>query len=154
MIPIRRHCNIVELLHKSHDAPVPYLTMLHFVTEMCTFLSQNGTLRDSWDWSIRLSYLLSVRGSPQTMRKWLRPPEVWAFVSATPKVATSEMRYASIKITCTIDLKKKIHCRKPLIDLKQHNKVGISVDINDNISSSLQFLCVVLRLQCLEVLYY
>ena len=26
----------VELSHKPHNAPVPYLTMHHFVTEMCT----------------------------------------------------------------------------------------------------------------------
>ena len=25
-------------IHKSHNAPVPYLTMHHFVTELCTFV--------------------------------------------------------------------------------------------------------------------
>ena len=36
----------IDLLHKSHDASVPYPTMHHFVTEMCTFLLENGAL---WD---------------------------------------------------------------------------------------------------------
>ena len=35
-----------DLLHKSHIAPVPYLTMHHFVTEMCTFLLWSDAL---WD---------------------------------------------------------------------------------------------------------
>ena len=39
-------CILTDLMHKSHDAPVPYYTMHHFVTEMCTFLVQNGAL---WD---------------------------------------------------------------------------------------------------------
>ena len=34
----------IDLLHKSHNAPVPYPTMHHFVAEICTFLSQNGAL--------------------------------------------------------------------------------------------------------------
>ena len=38
----------IDLIHKSHNAPVPYPTMHHFVTEMCAciFLLQNGAL---WD---------------------------------------------------------------------------------------------------------
>ena len=36
----------IDLLQKSHNAPVSYPTMHHFVTEMCTFLLQNGAL---WD---------------------------------------------------------------------------------------------------------
>ena len=39
----------IDQNHKSHNAPVPYPTMHHFVTEMCTcvhFLLQNGAL---WD---------------------------------------------------------------------------------------------------------
>ena len=36
----------IDLLQKSHNAPVPCPTMHHFVTEMCTFLLQNGAL---WD---------------------------------------------------------------------------------------------------------
>ena len=42
----------IDPLHKSVDAPVPYPTMHHFATEMCTFLYmctfllQNGAL---WD---------------------------------------------------------------------------------------------------------
>ena len=39
---------LIELLHKSHNAPVPYPTMHHFVTEMCTLLLQNGALWDIW----------------------------------------------------------------------------------------------------------
>ena len=43
----------INLFHKSHSAPVPYPTMHHFVTEMCTFLLQNGALWDMcnalWD---------------------------------------------------------------------------------------------------------
>ena len=30
----RGHC--IRPFHKSHNAPVPYPTMHHFVTEMCT----------------------------------------------------------------------------------------------------------------------
>ena len=37
---------LYKLLHKSHIEPVPYPTMHHFVTEMCTFLLQSGAL---WD---------------------------------------------------------------------------------------------------------
>ena len=36
----------IDPSHKSHNAPVPYPLMHHFVTEMCTFLLQNGAL---WD---------------------------------------------------------------------------------------------------------
>ena len=36
---------IIDVLHKSHNAPVPYPTMHHLVTEMCTFLLQNAL----WD---------------------------------------------------------------------------------------------------------
>ena len=42
-------CLGIDLNHKSHNAPLPYPTMNHFVTEyanMCTFLLQNGAL---WD---------------------------------------------------------------------------------------------------------
>ena len=28
---------LIDLLHQSHDAPIPYPTMHHFVTEMCTW---------------------------------------------------------------------------------------------------------------------
>ena len=37
---------VTDLFHKSHNAPVPYPTMHHFVTEMYTFLLQNGALLD------------------------------------------------------------------------------------------------------------
>ena len=30
------HCSSMDLLHKSHNAPLPYPTMHHFATEMCT----------------------------------------------------------------------------------------------------------------------
>ena len=36
----------IELLKTSHNAPVPYPTMHHFVTEICTYLLQNVAL---WD---------------------------------------------------------------------------------------------------------
>ena len=39
---------LIELLHKSHNAPAPYPTMHNFVTEMCTFLLQNGALLGIW----------------------------------------------------------------------------------------------------------
>ena len=38
----------IDLSHKSHNASVPYPTMHLFVTEMCTFLLQNGALWDIW----------------------------------------------------------------------------------------------------------
>ena len=47
--------NITELLHKSHNALVPYPKMHHFVQKcalVCTFLLQNGALWDNcklWD---------------------------------------------------------------------------------------------------------
>ena len=34
----------IYLFHKSHNAPVEYPTMNHFVTHLCTFLLQNGAL--------------------------------------------------------------------------------------------------------------
>ena len=37
---------LIDLLHKTHDAPVPYPMMHHFVAEMCTLLLQNAAL---WD---------------------------------------------------------------------------------------------------------
>ena len=68
------HCNIIvnyasskcglystftiDLLCKSHSAIVAFPTMHHFVTEMCTFLLQNGKLHlsnalwDLWDGSV------------------------------------------------------------------------------------------------------
>ena len=53
----------VELLHKSHNAPVPYPTMHHIVTEMCAhahiYVTKwcivgyfYDTLWDLWDGSI------------------------------------------------------------------------------------------------------
>ena len=53
----------VDLLHKSHNAPVPYPTMHHFVTEMCTCVHISVTkwciagylsnaLWDLWDGSL------------------------------------------------------------------------------------------------------
>ena len=36
----------IDPFHKSHNAPVPYPTIHHFVAEMCTFLLQKGAL---WD---------------------------------------------------------------------------------------------------------
>ena len=57
----RRFC--IDLLHNSHNAPVPYPIMHHFVTEMCTCVHISVTkwcivgylcdaLWDLWDWSI------------------------------------------------------------------------------------------------------
>ena len=57
------HCFIIDLLHKSHNAPVPYPTMHHFVTEICTCVqisvakwcivgNLSNALWDSWDGSI------------------------------------------------------------------------------------------------------
>ena len=37
---------LIDLLYKSRNAPVPYPTVHNFVTEMYTFLLQNGAL---WD---------------------------------------------------------------------------------------------------------
>ena len=45
-VPNHKKTQQSDLIHKSHNAPVPYPTVHHFVTEMCTFLLQNGTL---WD---------------------------------------------------------------------------------------------------------
>ena len=36
----------IDLIRKSHNASVPYPTMHYFLTEMCTFLLQNGVLCD------------------------------------------------------------------------------------------------------------
>ena len=38
------HMGPIHLLHKSNNALDKYPTVHHFVTEMCTFVSQNGTL--------------------------------------------------------------------------------------------------------------
>ena len=38
----------IDLIHKPNNATVLYPTMHHFVTEMCTFLLQNGALWDIW----------------------------------------------------------------------------------------------------------
>ena len=57
------HCFIIDLLHKSHNAPVPYPTMHHFVTEICTCVhisvakwcivgNLSNALWYSWDGSI------------------------------------------------------------------------------------------------------
>ena len=39
---------LIDLIHKSHNAPVPYPTVHHFVPEMRTFLLENGALWDSY----------------------------------------------------------------------------------------------------------
>ena len=55
----------IDQSHKSHNAPVPYPTMHHFVTEMCTRVHISVTkwcivgylpdaLWDLWDWSIEI----------------------------------------------------------------------------------------------------
>ena len=39
----------IDLIHKSHNAPVPYPTMHYFVSDMCTcftFLLQNDAMHD------------------------------------------------------------------------------------------------------------
>ena len=49
MVMMRRHCNaqlgsykyVIDQIPKSENAPVPYLPMHHFGTEMCTFLFQS-----------------------------------------------------------------------------------------------------------------
>ena len=54
--------NLINLFHKSQNAPISYPTMHHFVTEMCTFLLQNGAL---WD-IVRciVGFIRSVYSSP------------------------------------------------------------------------------------------
>ena len=58
--------NAIDLLHKSHNAPVSHPMMHHFVREMCTYVHISVTkwcivvyfsdaLWDLWDWSIALS---------------------------------------------------------------------------------------------------
>ena len=42
----------IELLHKSQHAPVPYPTMLYFVTEMCTCVHISVTNGALWDISL------------------------------------------------------------------------------------------------------
>ena len=46
----------IDLVHKSHNAPMPYPTVHHFVTEMGTegCLCLSNTLWDSWDGSMSL----------------------------------------------------------------------------------------------------
>ena len=52
----------VQQMNPSHNVSVSYPTMHHFVTEMCTFLLQNGALWDNgtdalwdlWDGSIKV----------------------------------------------------------------------------------------------------
>ena len=87
LCPLWRHGNgstrllicglcLIDLLHKSHNAPVPYPTMPHFVTEMCTHVHISVTkwcimgylsnaLWDLWDGSIEcfervLPFLLQI----------------------------------------------------------------------------------------------
>ena len=59
----------IDLLHKSHIAPVQYPTMHHFVTEMCTCVHISVTklcivvylsnaLWDLWNWFINVTLLL------------------------------------------------------------------------------------------------
>ena len=38
----------IDLLHKPHNAPVPYPTMHQFITEMCTILLQNRALHKDY----------------------------------------------------------------------------------------------------------
>ena len=38
----------IDLLHESHSAPVPYPTVHHFVTEMCTCVLISGTKIALW----------------------------------------------------------------------------------------------------------
>ena len=51
----------IDLIHKSHNAPVPYPTMhhseqkcAHFCSEWCIVGYETGALWDLWDWSIKL----------------------------------------------------------------------------------------------------
>ena len=54
----------MDLLHKSHNVPVPYPILHHFVTKMCTSLLQklcivgylSNALWDLWDGSIGISF--------------------------------------------------------------------------------------------------
>ena len=60
---VENYIDIIDLLHKSHNALVSYPTIYHFVTEMCTYVHISVTkwcivvylsdaLWDLWDWSI------------------------------------------------------------------------------------------------------
>ena len=72
----------VDPLHKSQNAPVPCPTMHHFVTEMRTFLLQNGAL---WDVCLmhcgifEMGLLYSKRPSPSGCAP-LGPPYVIGFL--------------------------------------------------------------------------
>ena len=67
---------VINLLHKSHNVPVPYLTMLHLVTVMCTYVRISFTkwyivgyisdaLSDLWVGSIVWNcFLLFYRMTP------------------------------------------------------------------------------------------
>ena len=70
----------IDRLHKSHNAPFPYPTRHHFITEMCTCVHISVTkwcivgylpdaLWDLWDGSIKLYYLFIWCGQPVVTQK-------------------------------------------------------------------------------------
>ena len=91
----------IDLLHKSHNAPVPYPIRHHFVTEMCTFVSKwcivgylANALWDLWDGSICLPAIRAVQGDCEL---------IYA-VSACSVVCTCAPCPAPCSTTCPLNL--------------------------------------------------
>ena len=87
------------LLHKSHNSPVPYLTMHHFVSELCTRVHISvrkwcimGYLPDAlqglWDGLIGKDWLCGASSASIIFVKWSAEKYLrgWLNMSATHKI--------------------------------------------------------------------
>ena len=65
---------IMYLLHKSHKAPVPYPTMHHFVTEMCTRVTKwciVGSINIHLSVTISMIMMMTVNYLPAKIAIWI-----------------------------------------------------------------------------------
>ena len=85
-------CAWEDILHKSHNAPVPYPTIHHVGTEICTLLFKSGVFWDmgqvyctpwnnlQWKLNQREANFFPKNAFHDDVIKWKHLPRYWLFV--------------------------------------------------------------------------
>ena len=92
-----------DLLYKSYNAPVSYPTMHHFVTEMCTYLLQNGTL---WDTCTLVKCIVGFVKQVYCVRQRL---SVRLSIQDTSECVMGFLQYCSLLLIELHDIESVIH---------------------------------------------
>ena len=93
---------IIDLLHKCHNASVPYATMHHFVTEMCTHVHISVTKR------CIVGYLSNAL--------W----DLWGLIGTGESYDCHSFRYTTLKDVGTLDWYLRLNITKH--NQTQHNQ--------------------------------